>query len=140
MAKEENIYINRELSWLEFNQRVLEEAENLKNPILERINFLSISGSNLDEFFMVRVAGLKGQVDSGVLIETIDGLLPEEILYEVILRSKKIKKAQNECWKKILIGLKDIGIIVDNTKNLVKSNKLWLKNYFIKEVFHYLLL
>ena len=135
MAKEENIYINRELSWLEFNQRVLEEAENLKNPILERINFLSISGSNLDEFFMVRVAGLKGQVDSGVLIETIDGLLPEEILYEVILRSKKIKKAQNECWKKILIGLKDIGIIVDNTKNLVKSNKLWLKNYFIKEVF-----
>ena len=91
MKSREIKYINRELSWLEFNKRVLEEAENTKNPILERLNFLAISGSNLDEFFMVRVAGLKGQVDSGVFIETIDGLWPEEILSEVIKKSKKLK-------------------------------------------------
>ena len=85
-------YINRELSWLEFNQRVLDEAANSKIPLAERLNFLSISGSNLDEFFMVRVAGLKGQVDSEVFIETIDGLMPEQVLSKVIKKSKFIKK------------------------------------------------
>ncbi len=128
-------YINRELSWLEFNQRVLEEAENSKIPLAERLNFLSISGSNLDEFFMVRVAGLKGQVDSEVFIETIDGLMPEQVLYEVIKKSKFIKKKQNECWENILKELSKNGIKVCNTKQLNLTEKKWLKTYFIKEIF-----
>ena len=128
-------YINRELSWLEFNQRVLEEAENSKIPLAERLNFLSISGSNLDEFFMVRVAGLKGQVDSEVFIETIDGLMPEQVLYEVIKKSKFIKKKQNECWEIILKELSKNGIKVCETKQLNVTEKKWLKTYFVKEIF-----
>lgn len=128
-------YINRELSWLEFNKRVLEEAENSKIPLGERLNFLSISGSNLDEFFMVRVAGLKGQVDSDVFIETIDGLMPEQVLYEVIKKSKFIKKKQNECWEIILKELSKNGIKVCGTKQLNVTEKKWLKTYFVKEIF-----
>ena len=135
MKSREIKYINRELSWLEFNKRVLEEAENFKNPILERLNFLAISGSNLDEFFMVRVAGLKGQVDSDVLIETIDGLLPEEVLGEVIKKSRKLKKEQNNCWNSILIELKKKGIEIINKEKSSKANNLWLENYFSKEIF-----
>ncbi len=128
-------YINRELSWLNFNQRVLEEAENSKIPLAERLNFLSISGSNLDEFFMVRVAGLKGQVDSEVFIETIDGLMPEQVLNEVIKKSKFIKKKQNECWAIILKELSKNGIKVCETKQLNVTEKRWLKTYFVKEIF-----
>ena len=130
-----NKYINRELSWLEFNQRVLEEAENSKVPLLERLNFLSISGSNLDEFFMVRVAGIKGQVDSNVYIETIDGLMPEQVLKEVIKKSKLIKKKQNTCWSNILNKLSKNGIKVCEIKNLNNTEKKWLNNYFLKEIF-----
>ena len=99
-------YINRELSWLEFNRRVLFEAYNPRNPLMERLNFLGISGSNLDEFFMVRVAGLKGQVDSNIFIQTIDGIMPEDSLKEVIKKSKILKKEQNNCWINLLNELK----------------------------------
>ena len=103
-----NKFFNRELSWISFNKRVLEEAFNENHPILERLNFLSISGSNLDEFFMVRVSGLKGQIDGSIYSPSIDDLLPEETLKRVILEAKKLKEKQIKCWIKYYLFLKVI--------------------------------
>src|SRR5271165_4153179 len=96
-------FINRELSWLEFNQRVLDEALDSRNPLLERVKFFCITSSNLDEFFEVRVAGLKQQIESDVVERSIDGLTSSETFRAVTKRVRRMVEQQYECWQTDLL-------------------------------------
>jgi polyphosphate kinase len=128
-------FINRELSWLSFNQRVMEEAENTSHPLLERMRFLSISATNLDEFYMVRVAGLHGQVRAGVSQLSKDGLPPAQQLIEVNARATALIDAQQRCWLQLLTELRGVGISVCGRDDLDDADKDWLEDYFLGEVF-----
>jgi len=110
--KKLNKYINREISWLKFNLRVLAEASNLKNPILERLKFLSIAANNLDEFFMVRVAGIYNQIKDKVSFLSHDGLTSEKQLERIIIKTKKLLAASNEAWSNLKVDLSKEGHIV----------------------------
>jgi len=122
-------YINRELSWLEFNARVLEEARNNENPLLERVRFLSISASNLDEFFMVRVAGLKHQIHYKKMVLSQDGLSPAEQLTKLLECIKRLLADQYQCWQQLISLLADEGICIETAESLAATDMAWLEDY-----------
>jgi len=128
-------FINRELAWLAFNTRVLEEAENEKHPLLEQLRFLSISASNLDEFYMVRVAGLHEQVKAGVTTLSNDGLTPSEQLALVHAAATKLIDRQQERWRALRVNLRSAGISVLDPEELTDEERRFLKPLFMTEVF-----
>src|ERR1700745_34522 len=105
-------YFNRELSWLGCTQRVLDEACNAAHPLLERLRFLSISGNNLDEFFMVRLAGLKGQMLAGVEEKSADGLNPSQQLAAIAAEADALTAAQQQVWRDLRAALREAGLVV----------------------------
>ena len=127
--------INRELSWLKFNERVLDEATNPNHPILERVRFLSISFSNLDEFYMVRIAGLKGQVNAGVKSRSPEGLTPDEQLVQINRSVTALLKRQQATWRQLREELGDNGIEVLDTESLSDAERVWLDSYFHDQIF-----
>src|SRR6201981_385726 len=128
-------YINRELSWLAFNERVLAEADSLRHPLLERLRFVSISANNLDEFYMVRVAGLKGQYLAGIKTLSQDGLTPAQQLDAIRRRAGKLMADQQVTWLTLRRQLDEPGIAVLEPTALKPVDREWLEDRFMAEVF-----
>ncbi|WP_459852040.1 RNA degradosome polyphosphate kinase [Dongia sp. agr-C8] len=128
-------FVNRELSWLAFNERVLEEAGNKNHPLLERLRFLSISANNLDEFFMVRVAGLRGQVRANVSAVSADGLTPRQQLAAINQRSGELMRDQQTHWRTLRQELRDNGLCVVDVAEITPAEKEWLDSYFLDQIF-----
>ncbi|WP_421737742.1 RNA degradosome polyphosphate kinase [Caulobacter sp.] len=128
-------FINRETSWLAFNERVLEESANPRHPLLERLRFLSISANNLDEFYMVRVAGLKGQVREGVRVVSQDGLTPGEQLTRINASAFDLMAEQQKIWREVRAELWDEGLKLLDAKDIEGEDKVKAEELFLTRMF-----
>jgi len=127
-------YLNREMSWLQFNSRVLEEAENERHPLLERLRFLSISGNNLDEFYMVRVAGLRGQIDLAIDVVSDDGLSPLQQLQRVNAYAENLMEKQQKVWAELAVKMRENSIYLLETEEISDKDKGWIESYFLENI------
>jgi polyphosphate kinase len=128
-------YFNRELSWLAFNRRVLEEACNPEHPLLERLRFLSISANNLDEFFMVRVAGLKAHQALGVEEPSADGMTNAQQLAAIAVEADRLVDSQEDAWRTLQAALGETGVIVVGDEKLNAKAETWLDEHFREQIF-----
>jgi polyphosphate kinase len=135
LSRSPHRYFNRELSWLAFNQRVLDEAENPRHPLLERLRFLSISANNLDEFFMVRVAGLKAQVREGVRVMSQDGLTPTQQLVKVNAAANDLMDDQQRIWRNMRTELAANGLTLLDAKDILPSDRPAVEEIFLNRIF-----
>ena len=135
VANDPSRFINREFSWLQFNWRVLDEARNDNQPLLERLRFLSISATNLDEFFMVRVAGLAGQVREQVSHRSDDGLSAQEQLHMVLEETARLQNEQQIVFGELQDELTETGIEIVRPESLSKGDLAWLEDHFLQTIF-----
>lgn len=135
LADEPERFLNRELSWMAFNRRVLEESKNISHPLFERVRFLSIAANNQEEFFMVRVAGLKAQVDAGISTRSADGRSPQQQLQAIVSESARFAHDLQVSWQTLKTELAQNKIKMLNPGELRASDKTWLAKHFDADIF-----